>query len=134
MIRIVFLLSAILAFIQFILCILISPPSLAQEWEVRVKPRGTVRVVDLWVPFISVMLNYVEGLVTLDKDSNWVPCLSEDWRWIDDRTVEFKLREGVRLHNGEKFKVNFIRLLDTLKAAESRFAKVVKIRVCSASV
>jgi len=53
---------------------------------------------------------------------------------MDDRTVEFKRREGVRLHNGEKFKVNFIGLLDTLKAVESLCAQVAKSRICSASV
>ena len=58
---------AILAFIQFILCILISPPSLAQEWEVRVKSKGILKVVDLFAPAASVMFNYAEGLVTLDK-------------------------------------------------------------------
>ena len=42
-------------------------------------------------------------LVTTDKDNNWVPCLAKDWRWIDDKTIEFKLREDIRFHNGEKF-------------------------------
>jgi ABC-type transport system substrate-binding protein len=99
-----------------------------------VKPKGTLRVVDLFTLSISVKTNYAEGLVTLDKDNNRVPCLAEDWRWMDDRTVEFKRREGVRLHNGEKFKVNSIGPLDTLKAVESLCAQVAKSRICSASV
>jgi len=56
------------------------------------------------------MLDYAEGLVTLDKDNNWVPCLAEDWRWINDRTIEFMLREGVRFHNGEKFNAEAVRV------------------------
>lgn len=32
-----------------------------------------------------------------------VPCLSESWQWIDDKTLEFRLRKGVRFHNGEPF-------------------------------
>jgi ABC-type transport system substrate-binding protein len=82
-------------FIQFSFSIALSPPSLAQEWALR-RPRGTLRVVDLFLPSVSVMHNYAEGLVTLDKDNNYVPCLAEDYRWLDDRTIEFRLREGVR--------------------------------------
>jgi hypothetical protein len=74
MIRIVFLLSAILAFIQFNLSIFLSLRCLAQEWTFR-RPRGTLKVVDLRDVTGSVGQNYAEGLVTLDKDSNWVPCL-----------------------------------------------------------
>jgi len=75
---------------------------MAQEWAVR-RLRGTLRVVDLYVATASVLTNYAEGLVTLDKDNNWVPCLAVDWRWVDERTIEFKLREAVKFHNGEKF-------------------------------
>jgi peptide/nickel transport system substrate-binding protein len=31
------------------------------------------------------------------------PSLATAWRWIDDRTLELTLREGVRFHNGEAF-------------------------------
>jgi ABC-type transport system substrate-binding protein len=34
-------------------------------------------------------------------DLSRVPGLATNWRRIDDRTVEFDLREGVRFHNGE---------------------------------
>jgi len=100
---------AILAFIQFSLGIALTPPSLAQEWKFR-RPRGTLKVVDLFMPSVSLMLNYAEGLVTLDKDNNLVPCLVKDWRWIDERTIEFKLREDVRFHNGEKFNAETVRV------------------------
>jgi len=106
--RRVFFVLAIL-FIQFSFSIALAPPSLAQEWAFR-RPRGTVRVVDLFLPSVSVMLNYAEGLVTLDKDNNYVPCLAEDYRWLDDRTIEFRLREGVRFHNGERFNAEVVRV------------------------
>ena len=89
--------------------IALSPASVAKEWTVR-KPRGTLRVVDLRFSSISMMLNYGEGLVTLDKDNNLVPCLAVDWRWADERTIEFKLREGVRFHNGERFNAEAVRI------------------------
>jgi peptide/nickel transport system substrate-binding protein len=62
------------------------------------------------MPSVSVMLSYAEGLVTLDEDNNWVPCLAEDWRWLDDCTIEFKLRTGVTFHNGEKFNAESVKI------------------------
>jgi len=56
-------LVAILVCIQFILSILLSPPSLAQDWELRVKPRGTLKVVDLRHASGSLGQNYAEALV-----------------------------------------------------------------------
>jgi len=106
--RRIFFVLAILAFIQFSFSIAISPTSLAQEWKFR-RPRGTLKVVDLFMPSMSTKLNYGEGLLALDKDNNWVPCLAEDWRWIDERTIEFKLREGVKFHNGERFNAEAVR-------------------------
>ena len=29
--------------------------------------------------------------------------MAEDWRWINDRRIEFKLRERVKFHNRERF-------------------------------
>jgi len=101
----------ILAVFQFIFGSALATPSRAQEWAVRVKPRGILRVVDLshntsW----SIARQYAEGLVTVDKDNNWVPCLAEDWRWLNDRTIEFKLRRGVFFHNGEEFNAKAVRI------------------------
>jgi len=100
---------AILALVQFLLAFALSPPSLAQEWALR-KPRGTLTIVDLLNPASSVMENYAESLVALDKDNNWVPGLAKDWRWLDDRTIEFKLRADVWFHNGEKFNAETVRV------------------------
>jgi len=108
--RIIFSPLAILTFILFIFGIALSPSSLAKEWKFRIKPRGTLKVVDLWEPSQSVMMTYAEGLVTLDRNNNYVPCLAEDWRRIDDRTIEFKLRQGVTFQNGEKFNAEAVRV------------------------
>jgi peptide/nickel transport system substrate-binding protein len=104
-----FISLVILTLIQLSLGIALSPPSLAQEWKFR-RPRGTLKVVDLLLPSTAVMLNYAEGLVMLDKDNNYVPGLAEDWRWIDERTIEFRLRRGVRFHNGEQFGAEAVRI------------------------
>jgi ABC-type transport system substrate-binding protein len=60
-----------------------------------VKPRGTLKVVDMRIPTGSARLQYAEPLVTLDKDNKWAPCLAVDWRWANKRTMEFRLRKGV---------------------------------------
>ena len=74
--RRVFFPLAILALIQFSLGIALSSPSLAQEWAIRGKPRGTLRVVSLVLPFVVAKENYAERLVNLDKDNNYVPGLA----------------------------------------------------------
>ena len=82
----------------------------AQEWRVRGKPLGTLKVVDLAYSWWSPPLLYSDSLVALDKDKNWVPQLAEDWRWIDERTIEFKLRHGVKFQNGEDFNAHAVML------------------------
>jgi len=44
--RAAFISSAIFALIQLILGFVLTPPSLAQEWKIRGKPRGPLRVVE----------------------------------------------------------------------------------------
>jgi peptide/nickel transport system substrate-binding protein len=50
-----------------------------------------------------IFRNYVEPMVDTDwiGDMSAQPGLAESWRRIDDRVVEFRLREGVRFHNGD---------------------------------
>ncbi len=37
------------------------------------------------------------------KTSEYIPSLATGWTWIDDTTLEFNLRQGVKFHNGEPF-------------------------------
>lgn len=45
-----------------------------------------------------------EGLIGLDYMNNLVrtPDLATEWKRIDDQTVELKLRQGVKFHNGDE--------------------------------
>ena len=102
---------AVLLTIVFLCVSFVSPPtSMAEDQGNRVKPRGTLRVVDSWSINSSLVANYSEGLVTLDRDNNFIPCLAEDWNWIDDKTIEFKLRRGVFFHNGEPFNSEAVKI------------------------
>jgi len=74
-------------------------------------PRGELRIVDKhpsnWA-FIS--WNVFDHLVELDKDGTHVPRLAMGWQWLNDRTLEVTLRQGVRFHNGEPFDAEIVKL------------------------
>lgn len=45
-----------------------------------------------------------DGLIYRDPKTNeYVGNLATSWKWIDDTTLELKLRKGVKFHNGEDF-------------------------------
>ena len=52
---------------------------------------------------INVSDHMFETLVKMDPDSKPVAGLAESWRLVDDLTWEFKLRRGVKFHNGSEF-------------------------------
>src|SRR5262249_30966554 len=74
-------------------------------------PRGELRVVDRhdsnWA---TIVLNIFEHLIELDKDGKLVPVLATSWQWLDDRTLEVQLRQGVKSHNGEVFDAETVKL------------------------
>jgi ABC-type transport system substrate-binding protein len=74
-------------------------------------PQGELRIVDK-DPFnwIFITFNVFEHLIELDKDGNMVPRLAASWRWLDDRTLDLTLRQGVTFHNGEVFDADIVKL------------------------
>ncbi len=69
------------------------------------EPRGEIRVVENWRPDINVLgHNVLQYLFEYALDKNELyPSLAVSREWIDDTTLELKLRRGVRFHNGEQF-------------------------------
>jgi ABC-type transport system substrate-binding protein len=55
-------------------------------------------------------LNVFEHLMELDQDGTLVPRLATGWRWLDNRTLEVTLRQGVTFHNGEVFDAEIVKL------------------------
>jgi ABC-type transport system substrate-binding protein len=74
-------------------------------------PRGELRVVDKSpLNWASMVLTVFEHLMELDKDGKLVPRLATNWHWLDDCTLEVRLRQGVRFHNGELFDAEIVKL------------------------
>jgi peptide/nickel transport system substrate-binding protein len=49
-----------------------------------------------------VLKNIFDSLTTRDHSNRIIPQLAESWRLIDNTQWEFKLRRGVRFHNGQE--------------------------------
>ncbi len=74
-------------------------------------PRGELRIVDKHpLNWMYIVFNVFEHLIELNKDGQVVPRLATSWRWLDDRTLEFTLRQGVTFHNGEVFDAEIVKL------------------------
>lgn len=75
---------------------------------------------------IAIYEQLYSSLLTLEYATNKVkPDLAESWKNIDDRTVEFKLRQGVKFHSGrevtaEDVKYTIDRLMDPSVAVPLR--------------
>src|SRR6478735_638175 len=54
-------------------------------------------------PNTAVAHMIFSGLTTTDGHARVIPDLAESWKAIDETTWEFKLRPGVRFHNGSEF-------------------------------
>jgi len=75
------------------------------------RPRGELRVVDRnTAAWGHLDWNIFDHPLEVDKDGRLVPGLATSWRWLDDRTLELTLREGVRFHNGEIFDAEVLKL------------------------
>ncbi|XXJ20144.1 ABC transporter substrate-binding protein [Desulfovibrio caledoniensis] len=60
-----------------------------------------------------------DPLVRYDKDMNFVPRLAESWERIDDLTMRFHLRKGVKFHSGNDFTAKDVAFtLDRLKKSD----------------
>lgn len=62
---------------------------------------------DLHTPAIVKML--FDNLVERDTEGKLVPGLAESWTWVDDTTLELKLRQNVTFHNGEEFNADDVK-------------------------
>jgi peptide/nickel transport system substrate-binding protein len=69
----------------------------------------------------NVLNNIYDSLVEFDRNVKIQPRLAESWRQVDDLTLEFKLRKGVKWHDGTDFTAEDVKFNND-RIAES-FAK-----------
>jgi peptide/nickel transport system substrate-binding protein len=77
------------------------------------------------IPESYIIWALFNGLLKLDANSNPVPDLAESFKAIDSSTIEFKLRQGVKFHDGsdltsDDVKFTLERLLDEKFASPHR--------------
>lgn len=89
-------------------------------------------VIDGWDPHLSTAWGSAladelvySKLVNVSERMEIVPDLAESWNYIEDRTIEFKLRRGVKWHDGVDFtaedvKYSIERILDPKNGIASR--------------
>lgn len=58
---------------------------------------------------MSVLVNIYDTLVWRDREGKLQPSLATEWKAIDDKTWEFKIRQGVKFHNGEELDANAVK-------------------------
>ena len=75
------------------------------------EPHGEICLVDkrIWAGGGAITPSVVERLVEIDHYGKLVPRLATKWRWLDERTLELTLRQGVRFHNGEDFNTDIVK-------------------------
>ncbi|HET8577649.1 MAG TPA: ABC transporter substrate-binding protein [Methylomirabilota bacterium] len=70
-------------------------------------------------PAYNVLLNIYDTLLFRDKDLKIIPWLATTWKLVNPTTWEFKLRQGVKFHNGEEFDADAVKFsLDRLRDPE----------------
>lgn len=89
--------------------------ALLAAWAAPAQAKNDVLRIGVQAPFIvdphflflgpnmAAARHIFDSLVGRDADANWTPSLAESWRMLDDRTWEFKLRQGVTFQDGTPF-------------------------------
>ncbi|MSQ54306.1 MAG: hypothetical protein EXR31_02950 [Betaproteobacteria bacterium] len=117
----------------------VSTPALAQKNLVIAQGAGPTNLDPLKEqagPMMSVWMLLYDGLTRRTDDGRIEPALSTSWRALSDTLWEFKLREGVRFHNGEPFtaeavKFTLDRILEKSRGSQalSRLPQLMQVDV-----
>ncbi len=83
---------------------LAAPMASAQEFKLAMSSPPTSLDPHFYnlFPNLNVSDHMFETLVTMDPDSRVIPALAESWTLVNNLTWEFKLRRGVKFHDGSE--------------------------------
>lgn len=73
-----------------------------------------------------VMRQIYENLVNQNEKMELLPGLAESWEQLDELTYEFKLKEGVKFHNGEELTANDVAFTIKRALGSSHVAHIVE--------
>ena len=102
--------------VVFLSCVGWQPPSLSRRrsrfaapaaaQELKIAVAADVTSIDPHFfnlfPNNNIAEHIFDKLVQMDPDSQMIPGLATSWKTIDDKTWEFKLRKGVKFHDGSE--------------------------------
>ena len=72
-------------------------------------PHGSWDPIDTFlVAWGTVASNIFEGLTSRGPELTLQPGLATSWKYLDDKTLEFTLRQGAKFHNGEPFNADAV--------------------------
>jgi peptide/nickel transport system substrate-binding protein len=85
----------------------VATPALAQDRTLTIATGGSITSVDPHffnaAPNSSLALHIFNALVDRTPDAKFIPGLATSWRVVEPTLWEFKLREGVKWHDGRPF-------------------------------
>jgi len=93
--------------ITFASCLLAFALHAVHAAELRIGLSGEVSSLDPHLlasqPNLTVARHVFESLTDVDARTRLIPGLAEQWRALDANTWEFRLRRGVKFHDGSEF-------------------------------
>ncbi len=107
----------------------VARPGLAQSQDAKLV-WGFQHEIDTLDPYATtkrsaqqVIKNVLEHLIYPDEKGDPVAHLATEWKWVDDVTLEFKLRDGVKFHNGDSFDADdVVYTIDFIKSPNNQIA------------
>src|SRR5262245_59551803 len=130
------LVSGSLAALVFAMAVAAAPAAEASQGKVVIAQGVDPTTLDPhWheeTPAYNVLLNIYDTLLFRDRDLKIVPWLAESWKLVNPTTWEFKLRQGVKFHNGEEFDADAVKFsLDRLRDPELKNRQAGNFRLVS---